>query len=285
MEYFQLANGVTVPKIGFGTYKALDGDGGAVIRAALEAGYRHFDTASFYGNEEALGRAVSGFMEEKGLSRKDFFLTTKVWKEDMGYDAAIRSLEASLKRLGTDYVDLLLIHWPKLGPGDAEWKQRDLDTWKAFEELYAQKKARAVGVSNFLPHHLMNLLERARVKPMVNQLEFHPGYIQNPAVEFCQAEGIAVEAWSPLGRARMLEEPLLLQMAGKYGKSPAQICIRFALQCDVLPLPKSSSPERMKQNLEVFDFSISFEDMSALMTLPQLGWSGEHPDRERAAAG
>ena len=156
-----------------------------------------------------------------------------------------------------------------------------METWKALEELYKSKKVRAIGVSNFLPHHLNNLLERTSIIPMVNQLEFHPGYTQKAAVDFSQRLGIQVEAWSPIGRARVLQEPLLMELAEKYQVSVAQLCIRFALQCGVLPLPKSSSGERMRQNLDVFGFNIEDDDMHQLMTLPQLGWSGEHPDREQ----
>ena len=156
-----------------------------------------------------------------------------------------------------------------------------METWKALEDLYKSKKVRAIGVSNFLPHHLNNLLERTSITPMVNQLEFHPGYMQKAAVDFSQRLGIQVEAWSPIGRARVLEEPLLQELAEKYQVSVAQLCIRFALQCGVLPLPKSSSGERMRQNLDVFGFNIEDDDMHQLMTLPQIGWSGEHPDRER----
>ena len=180
-----------------------------------------------------------------------------------------------------DYLDLYLIHWPRPDDLTAEWKNLDVETWKALEDLYKSKKVRAIGVSNFLPHHLNNLLERTRIIPMVNQLEFHPGYMQKAAVDFSQRLGIQVEAWSPIGRARVLQEPLLMELAEKYQVSVAQICIRFALQCGVLPLPKSSSGERMCQNLDVFGFNIEDDDMHQLMTLPQLGWSGEHPDRER----
>ena len=155
-----------------------------------------------------------------------------------------------------------------------------METWKALEELYRAGRVRAIGVSNFLPHHLNNLMERTGIVPLVNQLEFHPGYIQKAAVDFSQRLGIQVEAWSPIGRARVLKEPLLLELAEKYQVSEAQICIRFALQCGVLPLPKSSSAVRMRQNLDVFDFQIEDDDMHRLMTLPQIGWSGEHPDRE-----
>ena len=277
MEDFKLLNGVTIPKIGFGTYKSVEGNDKEVILRALRCGYRHLDTAAFYGNEEILGKSV----KESGVPRDELFITSKIWKEDLGYDQARKSFEDSLKRLGMDYLDLCLIHWPKSDPEDAQWRKKDKETWKALEELYLAGKVRAIGVSNFLPHHLLNLMESASVVPMVDQLEFHPGYIQKTAVEFCQKHGILVEAWSPIGRGRVQEEPLLLELAQAYGKTPAQICLRFALQCQVLPLPKSSSKERMKENMEVFDFTISQTDMYRIMTLPQIGWSGEHPDRAR----
>ena len=275
-ETFTLINGVEIPAVGFGTYKAVQDNDEAVISEAIRQGYRHLDTATFYFNEEAVGKAV----QESGIAREEFFLTSKVWRENLGYDSTIREFEASCQRLGTDYLDLYLIHWPRPEDLSADWKKLDLETWKAMEDLYKSKKIRAIGVSNFLPHHLNNLLEQCSIMPMVNQLEFHPGYIQKAAVDFSQRQGIQVEAWSPMGRARMLQDPLLLELAEKYQVCPAQICIRFALQCGVLPLPKSSAAERMQQNLDVFRFDIEDDDMHQLMTLPQLGWSGEHPDRE-----
>ena len=278
-ETFILANNVEIPAVGFGTYKTENGSGKSVVAEAVGQGYRHLDTASFYFNEEELGKAV----KESGIPREEFFITTKLWREELGYENAYKGFEESLGKLGTDYVDLYLMHWPRPFDMGAEWKDLDVETWRAFEELYRAGKVRAIGVSNFLPHHLNNLMERTGIIPLVNQLEFHPGYIQKAAVDFSQRMGIQVEAWSPMGRGRVLDEPLILELAAKYEKSTAQICIRFALQCGVLPLPKSSSPERMRQNMDVFDFNIEDDDMHRLMTLPQIGWSGEHPDRERTA--
>lgn len=276
-QTFTLANGVEIPAVGFGTYKAADNNDEAIIREAIRQGYRHLDTAAFYFNEEAVGKAV----QESGIPREEFFLTSKVWRDRLGYDSTIHEFEESCKKLGTDYLDLYLIHWPRPAELSAEWKDLDVETWKALEDLYKSQRVRAIGVSNFLPHHLNNLMDRTGILPMVNQLEFHPGYMQKAAVDFCQRLGIQVEAWSPIGRARVLQEPLLIELAEKYQVSVAQICIRFALQCGVQPLPKSSSGERMRQNLDVFGFNIEDDDMHQLMTLPQIGWSGEHPDRER----
>ena len=269
---FILENNITLPFLGFGTYKVTENTE-KIITDALEAGYRHLDTARMYGNEKEIGNAV----KNSGIPRRELFLTTKVWKDDLGYDNTLRSFDASIKDLGVPYLDLFLIHWPKATP-DADWKPVLTETWRAMERLYEEGAVAAIGVSNHLPHHLMHIMRNANTLPMVNQLEFHPGYTQQATVNFCQSRGILVEAWSPLGRAAMLEEPLILELAQKYGKSPAQICLRFALQNNILPLPKSSSPERMKENLDIFDFELEMEDMYRLMTLPQTGWSGHHPD-------
>ncbi|MBS6641223.1 MAG: aldo/keto reductase [Clostridiaceae bacterium] len=276
MEKFTLSNSVEIPAVGYGTYLTSEKDDGTVA-AALAAGYRHFDTASFYGTEQALGDALKA----SGVPREELFLTSKLWKDEMGYENALAAFERSLQKLGTDYLDLYLIHWPRPDDLTAEWRQLDRDTWRALEDLYRAGRVRAIGVSNFLPHHLRSLMKTAEVMPMVNQIEFHPGYPQTYTVEFCKAHGILPEAWSPLGRTRVLQDERLAGIAAKYGKSVAQLCVRFALQCGVAPLPKSSSPARMQANLDVFDFVISDEDMDRILTLPQFGWSGLHPDYPR----
>lgn len=280
MEKFTLSNGVEIPAVGYGTYLTSEKDDGTVA-AALAAGYRHFDTASFYDTEQALGDALKA----AGVPREELFLTSKLWKDEMGYENALAAFERSLQKLGTDYLDLYLIHWPRTDDLTAEWRQLDRDTWRALEELYRAGRVRAIGVSNFLPHHLRNLMETAEIAPMVNQIEFHPGYPQTWNVEFCKAHGILPEAWSPLGRTRVLQDERLAGIAAKYGKTVAQLCVRFALQCGVVPLPKSSSPARMQANLDVFDFVISDEDMDRILTLPQFGWSGLHPDYPKASIG
>ena len=277
MEKFTLSNGVEIPAVGYGTYLTSEKDDGTVA-AALAAGYRHFDTASFYGTEQALGDALKA----AGVPREELFLTSKLWKDEMGYENAFAAFERSLQKLGTDYLDLYLIHWPRTDDLTAEWRQLDRDTWRALEELHRAGRVRAIGVSNFLPHHLRNLMETAEIAPMVNQIEFHPGYPQTWNVEFCKAHGILPEAWSPLGRTRVLQDERLAGIAAKYSKTVAQLCVRFALQCGVVPLPKSSSPARMQANLDVCDFVISDEDMDRILTLPQFGWSGLHPDYPKA---
>ncbi len=274
--HFILNNGLPIPKIGFGTYKTTSMADESIISAAIEQGYRLFDTASFYDNEPFIANAI----RHSGLNREDFFLTSKVWKTQMGYENTLAALNESLEKLQTDYLDLYLIHWPRANLTDP-WQTLMKETWQALELLYAENKVRAIGVSNFLQSHLEVLLTDARVRPAVNQIEFHPGYTQSETVAFCQKEGIQVEAWSPLGRASLLGNPILIEIAANYGKSVSQLCIRFALQQDVLPLPKSSHPDRMRQNLDGFDFSISEADMDRLLSMPRTGWSGEHPDAER----
>ena len=272
-----LNNKVPIPCNAFGTYQAAEGKSAEVIGTAIRAGYRHFDTASIYGTERYVAEAI----EKSGIPRGEFFLTSKVWKEDMGYEQTKVAFAKSLEQLNTSYLDLYLIHWPIPTPGYKDWKTLDLETWRAMEELYLEGKIRAIGVSNFLPHHIENLLQNSQITPAVDQLEYHPGYTQHAAVEYCQKHGILVEAWSPIGRKRVFEESLILELAEKYKVSPAQICLRFAFQNGVLPLPKSSSLERMKENQDIFSFEIAAEDMYRLETMPQVGWSGEHPDRAR----
>lgn len=272
-----LNNGVEIPAIAFGTYKAADGKSADVIRTAIRAGYRYFDTASFYGTEKYLAEAV----RESGIPRRDFFIASKLWKDEMGYENVKGAFERTLGNLGTDYLDLYLIHWPRPEAGYKEWRQLDKETWKAMEELYEAGRVRAIGLSNFLPHHIENILEDCTVKPAVDQIEYHPGYSQEAAVSYCQERGILVQAWSPVGRRRVLEEPLVKELAVKYGVSPAQICLKFAVQRGIVPLPKSSSEERMKENLELYSFDLEQDDIWRLATMPQAGWSGEHPDRAR----
>ena len=248
-----------------------------MIRAAIEAGYRYFDTASFYGTETYLAQAV----RESGISRDEIFIASKLWKTEMGYENVKYAFERSLDKLNTDYLDLYLIHWPLPDPEYKDWKQLDKETWRAMEELYQAGKVRAIGLSNFLPHHIDNILEDCTVRPAVDQIEYHPGYSQEAAVQYCKERNILVQAWSPIGRQRVLEEPLVLELAGKYAVSPAQICLKFAVQRGIIPLPKSSSVERMKENLDLYSFEMEREDIWRLATMPQAGWSGEHPDRER----
>ena len=276
-NYFALRNGVQMPSVGYGTYKTTDNKDEQLISMALEAGYRLLDTAAFYGNEEFIGNAI----RKSKIPREELFLTSKVWKTELGYEKTMKSFEQSLLRLGTEYLDLFLIHWPRPDLETKNWEKLVQESWKALEDLYQQGKIKSIGVSNFLPHHLEVLKETAQVLPMVDQLELHVGYMQEAAVQYCKENGIQVQAWSPLGRRRVLEEPMVLQMAQKYGVSPAQLLLKFLLQQGIAVIPKASSFERMKQNLVDLKFEISFCDLSMLRSLPQCGWSGEHPDLER----
>lgn len=267
---FVLENGTELPFLGFGTWLVKEEK---IILDALASGYRHIDTARRYENEKMVGNAL----QQCGIPRRELFLTSKVWKTDLGYDKTMASFEASLKDLQVQYLDLFLIHWPLPFLG-ADWKPLVTESWRALERLYDEGAVRAIGVCNFLPQHLLHVLKTANTAPMIDQFEFHPGYPQYETLQFCQSRGIQAEAWSPLGRGRLLEDPLVLELAKKYGKSPAQICLRFCLQNNVLPLPKSSAPERMKANLDIFDFEIEQEDIYRLLTMPQTGWSGLHPE-------
>ncbi|HJC33844.1 MAG TPA: aldo/keto reductase [Candidatus Mediterraneibacter faecipullorum] len=278
IEHYVLNNGVEIPAVAFGTYKAADGKSADVIRAAIGAGYRYFDTASFYGTETYLAEAI----RESGIPRREFFIASKLWKDEMGYENVKSAFERTLNNLRTDYLDLYLIHWPLPEPGYKEWRQLDKETWRAMEELYEAGKIRAIGLSNFLPHHIENILKDCRVRPAVDQIEYHPGYSQEAVVNYCRERGILVQAWSPIGRSRVLDEPLVKELAAKYDVSPAQICLKFAVQRNIIPLPKSSSGDRMRENLDLYSFELEQDDIWRLSTMPQTGWSGEHPDRARA---
>ena len=268
-----LRNGVEMPRLGFGTYKTPEGEvAEASVLAALEAGYRHIDTAAFYGNEGGVGRAI----RKSGIPREEIFVTTKVWNTQRGYEKAKASILASLERLGLDYVDLCLIHWPAIPKQFNNWEELNLDTWKAFRELHCLGKIRAIGVSNFKPRHLEALM-KTDVPPMVNQIECHPGQPQKETIAWCQERGILVEAWSPMGRGKLLDHPLLAEMAARYGVSVAQLCIRWCLQRDIVPLPKSVTPDRIRENAKVFGFAITAEDMAILTGMPPTATSHD-PD-------
>lgn len=273
-DTYTLSNGLEIPCLGFGTYNPTGGDNVEIILTAMECGYRYFDTASLYGTERALGEAV----KKSGIARGDLFIASKAWIDEMGYEEVKQAFERTLNRLQTDYLDLYLIHWPRSAEDDTDWKEKGRETWRAMEELYEAGKIKGLGLSNFLPHHMDNILQNCKVKPVADQLELHPGYMQQAATAFCAENHVAVQAWSPLGRAKLLEAPLLLKMAAKYGKSPAQICLRYLLQKGMIPLVKATKAERMKQNADVFDFEIEKDDMWMLDCMPQTAWSGEHPD-------
>lgn len=274
-DKFALADGNFIPCIGYGTYKIEDSKQAYdCVRQALEAGYRHIDTAAVYGNEESVGAAV----RDSGLKREDVFVTTKIWASERGFDRASRAIDDSLKRLGLDYVDMMLIHWPANAKNYSDWQHINLDTWRALERAKADGKTVTIGVSNFLVHHLVSLQQGCDVMPAVDQIEYHPGYTQPDTVAFCKANNILVEAWSPIGRGRLLADPLLNTVAHKYGKTVAQICVKFALAHGVLPLPKTVSQDRMRENADVFDFRLDWSDLGDIEGMPETGRSGSHPD-------
>lgn len=255
-----LNNGAIMPQIGLGVWQARNGNEvEAAVAAALSAGYRLIDTASAYGNEEGVGRAI----EQSGVNRADLFITTKLWNADQGYERTLAAFDTSLDRLGLDYIDLYLIHWPM--PAHDTY----VETWRALEKLYTDGRVRSIGVSNFTPDHLKKLLKTATVVPAVNQIELHPQFPQRKTREFCKSVGIAVESYSPLGgsKSALLTHPLLLSLGEKYHKSTAQVVLRWHVQQGLIVIPKSIHPERIASNIDIFDFELSDEDMYSLATL------------------
>ncbi|MBC8580637.1 aldo/keto reductase [Zhenhengia yiwuensis] len=274
-DTYTLANDVQIPCIGFGTWQTPNGETAInSVKAALKAGYRHIDTAACYGNEASVGQAI----KESGVPREEIFVTSKVWNTERGYEKTLAAFETTMEKLDLDYVDLYLIHWPAAANQFENWKEINAQTWRALEELYIEGKVKAIGVSNFLPHHLEALLEGVKVVPMVNQIEYHPGFMQAESVAFCKAHNILVEAWSPLGTGNVLNNETLIMMAQKYSKTVAQICIRWVLQHGLLPLPKSITESRIIENTEVFDFEIKDEDMAIIDAIPFCGGAGINPD-------
>mgnify|MGYP002530232301 FL=1 len=269
-DCYTLSNGVKIPCIGYGTWQTPDDVAAQSVQCALQNGYRHIDTAAAYGNEKSVGEGI----RRSGVKREDIFVTTKHWIDMRGYEKTIQAFETSLMALGLDYLDLYLIHWPSVARRDEKWEWTNAETWRGFEKMYKDGKLRALGVSNFEKKHLDSLIKNATVKPMVNQLEYHPGYLQQDTVDYSKQLGMVVEAWSPLGSGAVLKHPVLVEMAQRYGKSVAQLCIRFALQSGVLPLPKSVTPARIEQNTQVFDFTISEEDMAIIRNMDRCGFSG-----------
>ena len=262
-----LSNGVKMPYLGLGVYLIKDGaEVENVIKYALKTGYRHFDTASLYGNEIGVGNAVN----RSNIPRAEIFVTTKVWNSDQGYESTLKAFNQSLKLLNMSYVDLYLVHWPVKG--------KFKDTWKALEQIYKSGKAKAIGVSNFNIHHLQDLFDVAEVKPMVNQVEFHPYLVQQPLIDFCKQNNIQYQAWSPLMQGNVINIDLLKELAVKYKKTVTQIVLRWNLQKGVVTIPKSVRPERIIENSQIFDFELSDEDMKKIDNLDKNSRLGADPD-------
>jgi len=263
----QLYNGVEIPWVGLGVFKSPPGrETEQAVRWALEIGYRHIDTAAYYQNESDVGRAL----KDSGVPRETVFVTTKVWNNDQGFQNTLKAFDRSRKNLGLDVVDLYLVHWPVEG--------KFLDTWKALEKIYADGKARAIGVSNFLVHHLESVMKASSIVPAVNQVEFHPFLVQKGLLEFDGRTGVRHEAWSPLTRGRSLDNPLIAGIAAKYKRTPAQVLLRWDLQLGVVTIPKSIHRERILENSRVFDFQLEQADVEKITALDAEARIGPHPD-------
>ncbi|WP_123304922.1 aldo/keto reductase [Bogoriella caseilytica] len=265
-----LNDGNTIPQLGFGVYKVAPDEAERIVSDALEAGYRHIDTARLYGNEAGVGRAIVN----SGIPREELFITTKLWNDDHGRQSAFDAIDASLERLGLDRVDLYLIHWPVPARG------KYVETWEALEEIKAAGQADSIGVSNFLPHHLQDLFDATETVPAVNQIELHPKHSRPQMRSFCAEHGIAVESWGPLGQGKyaLLEESAITSVAQQHGKSPAQVVLRWHLQHDLIVFPKTANRERARQNIDLFDFALSSDDMAAIDGLEEGLRIGGDPD-------
>lgn len=274
-DSYVLSNGVTIPCIGFGTWQTPNGEVAvSSVQHAIQSGYRHIDTAEAYRNEASVGEGI----KRSGIDRGSLFLTSKLSTKEHGYDTAIAAFEESLHKLGTDYLDMFLIHWPNPINVRSCWEEKLAETWKAFEDLYAAGKIRAIGISNFHPRHMDVLLKTAKVLPMVNQIRLCPGDTADEIVDYCRAKNILLEAYSPLGTGKIFEVPEMKALAEKYGKTVAQICIRWSLQRGYLPLPKSVTPSRIEENTKVFDFALSDEDVELIANLKGCVGYANNPD-------
>ena len=271
MREVTLNNGFKIPDFGLGTYMSLEEE---TIQHAIDIGYRLIDTASIYKNEHVIGKAI----KSSPIPREQFFIVTKLWRDNLGYHSTKIEFEKSLKNLGVDYIDLYLIHWPANQKNFKNWQQTNADTWRAMEELQNEGKIKSIGVSNFFQKHLEALFQTTNIIPAVNQIEFHPGYWQKHLVEFCETHGIVVQSWSPLARGKIFNIPELVSLSKKHNRSIPQICLRWILQHNVIPLPKSGTINRLIENKSILDFRLSNQEMKIIDQIQQVGFSGELPD-------
>ncbi|WP_068792265.1 aldo/keto reductase [Brevibacillus laterosporus] len=266
-----LHNGIKMPWFGIGVFKVEEGSElVAAVKSAIKHGYRSIDTAAIYGNETSVGQAIHEGIHEANISREDLFVTSKVWNADLGYEATLAAFETSLNKLGLEYLDLYLIHWPVKG----KYKE----AWRALEKLYKDGRVKAIGVSNFQIHHLEDLMGEAEIKPMINQVEFHPYLTQKELITFCRTHDIQMEAWSPLMQGQLLDNPVLQEIADKHGKTVAQVILRWDLQHGVVTIPKSTKEHRIVENASVFDFELTQEEMDRIDALNQNHRVGPDPD-------
>ncbi|MGW9102105.1 aldo/keto reductase [Priestia megaterium] len=266
-----LHNGVKMPGFGLGVFKVEEGPELVnAIKVAMKHGYRSIDTAAIYGNEEGVGQGIREGLKEAGISRENIFVTSKVWNADLGYDATIAAYETSLKKLGLDYLDLYLIHWP------VEGKYKE--AWRALETLYKEGKVKAIGVSNFQAHHLKDLMEDAEIKPVINQVEYHPRLTQKELQAFCEKHHIQLEAWSPLMQGELLDNEVLTEIANKHNKSVAQVILRWDVQNGIITIPKSTKEHRIVENASIFDFELTKEEIESIDELNQNHRVGPDPD-------
>lgn len=273
---YTMHNGVKIPCLGYGTWQMPVEDAEKGVAQALRAGYRHIDTAAKYGNEAGVGRAI----KNSGIKRENIFLTSKLWNADQGYESTLKAFADSLEKLKTDYLDLYLIHWPIVKGHENDWQETLLATWRAMEKLYLDKKIRAIGVCNCLVRHLKVIMDNTKIMPIVDQIEIHPCLNHQETVNFAKKYKMIVEGWSPLGHAAILKDETLCKIAAKHQKSAAQIALRWAMQNDIIPLPKSVTPSRIRENTQIFDFTITSEDMQLINNLPQMTDTlGADPDK------
>ena len=274
MKNFELNNGYRIPAMGFGTYRMAPEDTVASVKCAIESGWRHIDTATIYGNEKEVGQAV----RESGVPREELFITTKLQGRDRGYESTLRAFDRSLEVLGMDYIDLYLIHWPASPFFHDDWKELNAGTWRAFEELYDKGLIKSIGVSNFMPRHLNELLKTARIVPMVNQIEFHPGWLQKDCTDYCRERNILLEAWAPLIKGDILSDKTLGEIAAAHACSPAQVILSWVLAQGIVPLCKSVTPSRIAENLAAETLVLSSEELATISAMSNCGGRCYNPD-------